>query len=734
MALTERLALIVTANPDVAVKGLVSIGKTADRELGKAESRVDRLANRLGKFGAGTLLAGGLAAAGLYKAGQAASELEQAVGGTDSVFKEASGTIDAFAKNSAQSVGLSERAFRQLATVTGASLKGMGFEVDAAADKSVQLVRVGADLAATFGGTTEEAVAALGATLRGEFDPAEKFGIALTADAVAAKAVELGLASSKTQVDANAKAQATLALIMERSQDAQGQFARESDTAAGAQQRLRAELENLQASIGQAVLPVIGKLADGLGDAAQWFNQLNEASGGAVGSVAAYATGALLAVGATASITAKVIQLSKAFKDADGNTTRLGTAMKGVGVGLVGLGIAKALYDINQQTNALKVNLDKIEASGGMDNYVDGVLEARDATRTLYPDIAQLEERFDKLLELDPAAAQQFVDELAKRGEAVGDWQKRIDEATRGQAEAAVASDKHADAVESAKNELTGATGAAAGFNTELKEQFDLAGAVEDQIKGLTSSIDEYYAKVTSGLEAESKFQASLDDLSKSIKDNGNEWDITTEKGRANTDSLLAAQAAILDTASAFIEQGATAQEAALATIQHVEVLKEDMRQAGLTEDQIAGLIAQMGLTPEQIVTTFTNNAGQVIAQLDEYTRKLRTLDGSTITVRIANQQVSQGSRGQGYIVPQLAEGGIVPARYGGTLANIGEGGSAEAVIPLDRLERWMTGSASGGAVQIIVNMPPGSDGQDVVDALVRWQKNNGAIPVVTRG
>ncbi|GAA2395873.1 hypothetical protein GCM10010420_21760 [Streptomyces glaucosporus] len=47
--------------------------------------------------------------------------------------------------------------------------------------------------------------------------------------------------------------------------------------------------------------------------------------------------------------------------------------------------------------------------------------------------------------------------------------------------------------------------------------------------------------------------------------------------------------------------------------------------------------------------------------------------------------------------VPQLAQGGIVRARTGGTLALIGEAGEHEAVIPLSKLERML---GSGGPVR----------------------------------
>jgi hypothetical protein len=231
MALTERLALLVTLDAKGAVRGLESVGKAADRNLGKTTSRIDDVGRKFQKAGTGMLAAAGLIGAGLFKAGQSAGDLEQAVGGTEAVFKSASGTIDRFAKDSATSMGLSERAFREATTSIGGQLKGLGFDTDDAADKAIELTGVAADLAATYGGTTAEAVSALGAAFRGEADPAERFNLRLNQNTVNAKAVALGLAETTSKVDAQAKAQATLALITEQSADATGQFAREQDTA-----------------------------------------------------------------------------------------------------------------------------------------------------------------------------------------------------------------------------------------------------------------------------------------------------------------------------------------------------------------------------------------------------------------------------------------------------------------------------------------------------------------------
>jgi hypothetical protein len=70
-----------------------------------------------------------------------------------------------------------------------------------------------------------------------------------------------------------------------------------------------------------------------------------------------------------------------------------------------------------------------------------------------------------------------------------------------------------------------------------------------------------------------------------------------------------------------------------------------------------------------------------------------------------------------------LAEGGIVKARAGGTLALIGEGGSDEAVIPLSG--RNMPNM--GNTFNVYVN---GGDPNAIVDALRRYNRSNGPLPV----
>ncbi|MGM7677571.1 phage tail protein [Microbacterium sp. A94] len=189
------------------------------------------------------------------KAIGAASDLEQAMGGMQAVFKGAAGEMATLATNAAQSVGLTTSEYASLATVLGSQLKNMGVSTDDLAGQTDSLVGLGADLAAQFGGSTADAVGALSSLMRGERDPIEKYGVSINEARIQAKLAEMGLSGLTGEALTQAKTQATLALLYGQTADAQGAFARESNTLAGQQQRLGASLANISATIGTALLP-----------------------------------------------------------------------------------------------------------------------------------------------------------------------------------------------------------------------------------------------------------------------------------------------------------------------------------------------------------------------------------------------------------------------------------------------------------------------------------------------
>jgi hypothetical protein len=250
---------------------IVSDAREAGAGFTEAESRVGKFSAGLDRatVAAGAVL-GGIGAVA-KEAFDAASALQQSTGAIDSVFGDWALDIEQAAQGAAQSVGLATSAYENSAALIGAQLNGMGFEMHESVSATQDLIAVGADLAATFGGTTEEAVAAMSSALKGERDPIERYGIALSQAAVDAKVAALGLDTSTDAAKRNANAQATLALIAEQSAGAQGAFAREADTAAGQTQRASAEFENAKAALGDVLLPIVAQAATKLSELARWF-------------------------------------------------------------------------------------------------------------------------------------------------------------------------------------------------------------------------------------------------------------------------------------------------------------------------------------------------------------------------------------------------------------------------------------------------------------------------------
>ena len=229
--------------------------------------------------GIGRLIGPAIAAVGVAEVGRGmadivnkAGQLEQSVGAIDSVFKESAGQMHAWADSAATSVGLSKNEFNELGTLIGAQLKNGGTAMAELAPQTNKLIGLGADLSSMFGGTTREAVEALSSALKGERDPIERYGVSLKQSEIDAKAAALGFQKVGGSFSNEAQQAATLALIMEQTKDAHGNFAKESDTYAHKVQVLSQQWENFTTGLGEMFLPVAASALEwlmGLGPAIQ---------------------------------------------------------------------------------------------------------------------------------------------------------------------------------------------------------------------------------------------------------------------------------------------------------------------------------------------------------------------------------------------------------------------------------------------------------------------------------
>lgn len=244
--------------PSILRIDILADGSRANREISNTS-------NRLGTFGKAAAAGAAVAAVAVGKLAidsiKSASSVEQAFGATRSIFGRYSNDVIKAAKGAATAVGLSQSEYAGLANVLGAQLKNMGKSADELAPSTSKLIGLGGDLAATFGGTTAEAVQAVSSLLKGERDPIERYGVSIKAADVAARLQAQGLDHLTGKAKAQAEAQVTLSLLTKQTTSAQGAFRRESGTLAGQTQRLSAMWENAKATLGRGLLPVVTRFA-----------------------------------------------------------------------------------------------------------------------------------------------------------------------------------------------------------------------------------------------------------------------------------------------------------------------------------------------------------------------------------------------------------------------------------------------------------------------------------------
>jgi hypothetical protein len=243
--------------------------KPLNNVLAGVHQRLGMAGNALAKgLTAGAAVAGAGLAAGLGYGIKKAVELQDTMSRNSVVFGDSAKLIEAQADQMADKFGVMKGEFLDAAGNFGAMFKGAGASQNDAAVLGNQLTKLAYDMASFAGGSTTaaETLSALGAAMRGEFDPAERFGVFLSADAVAARAVAMGLAQSKTQVSDYAKKQATLAMILEKTKDQQGDLERTGGQTKNQYDKLIGTLSNFATTVGEQLLPTINEWLVALND------------------------------------------------------------------------------------------------------------------------------------------------------------------------------------------------------------------------------------------------------------------------------------------------------------------------------------------------------------------------------------------------------------------------------------------------------------------------------------
>ena len=188
----------------------------------------------------------------------AASDMGETVSKTNVLFGDSAASMLAWAETAASTLGQSKQQALDAATSFATFGKSAGLSGDDLVKFSTDFTGLATDLASFNNTTPDQAIQAIGAALRGESEPLRAYGVLLDDASMRQKALELGIISTtKDALTPQQKVLAAQALIYEQTSAAQGDFARTSDGLANQQRILDAQMENLKATVGEALLPVI---------------------------------------------------------------------------------------------------------------------------------------------------------------------------------------------------------------------------------------------------------------------------------------------------------------------------------------------------------------------------------------------------------------------------------------------------------------------------------------------
>ncbi len=197
----------------------------------------------------------------------AASDMNEELSKSEAVFDASAQAVTEWSKTTTQAFGISRVESLRASAEMGNMLRAFSIGSDEASTMSMRLVELAGDFASFNNASIEDTLYAIGAALRGENEPIKKYIGNISQATIQSKALELGLYSGKGAIDANAKALAVYNIILDSSERQIGDAAKTSKNLAGQKRILTAQIKDLQAEIGQKLLPVVTDLVTKLNQA-----------------------------------------------------------------------------------------------------------------------------------------------------------------------------------------------------------------------------------------------------------------------------------------------------------------------------------------------------------------------------------------------------------------------------------------------------------------------------------
>lgn len=324
----EKLQVIIEAQTKQYLEAMQKVEDKTRKTVGKVQSLTAKLKGVFGKIAKTIGVA--LSVAAIVRFGRECinlgSDLAEVQNVVDVTFGTMNKAIEDFAKTAAEQFGLSELAAKQYTSTLGAMMKSMGITGKTLEDMSIKLAGLAGDMASFYNLDPDVAFEKIRAGISGETEPLKQLGINLSVANLEVYALSQGMTKAYNSMTQQEQALLRYNYLLSVTADAQGDFARTSDSWANQVRILQLRFESLKATIGQGliniftpVLKLLNQLIAKLQVAANAFKRFTELI---TGKKASSETGAIssslgTAVGNAGNLTGETEKAGKAAKKAE---------------------------------------------------------------------------------------------------------------------------------------------------------------------------------------------------------------------------------------------------------------------------------------------------------------------------------------------------------------------------------------------------------------------------------
>lgn len=255
----ERLQVIIEAQTRAYYEELQKVQQQTKKAANAVDKQTEKIKSAFGKIAKAVGLA--LSVTAIISFGKSCIELGSALAEVQNVvdvtFGAMAETINHFARDALEQFGLSETSAKKYTSTLGAMLKSMGIATNQAAEMSMEMAGLAADMASFYNLETDVAFEKIRSGISGETEPLKQLGINLSVANLEAYALSQGMTKAYSAMSQQEQAILRYNYLLSVTADAQGDFARTSDGWANQVRILTERFNALKAAIGQGIIAVL---------------------------------------------------------------------------------------------------------------------------------------------------------------------------------------------------------------------------------------------------------------------------------------------------------------------------------------------------------------------------------------------------------------------------------------------------------------------------------------------